>query len=602
MKVKLYFDRNYQTNNYIDVEEFTEQNKNKIINDISKEKFSNCDNLRLETSHDCDPYFLDNFEFSGDTLIINKYLTAQEISSMASPLHIESTYLRKIEQIKVLKIYIKHDSTTDNLWFVLNNIISNKCKNLKKIVIYQTYFEQPDEQMFCLLASFLSKHPNIEVVKIKAKNDIEEEEDENEDDEKKSQNNEENLSSPILDKKKANNENPADFDDEINDMEENKLITKKLEREFKKVENFKNKQYLFCFFQILSKRSNLLELEITLYIKEYGFVLMADVIVNNPGLRKIAMRCMNSQLMGGELGVENDITESNINQLEYTFATYNGLGEKIKDEIFIFFNYLMALENLEVFKLTHFWFNSDLNFMCCELAKENPKLRELSLAYNQAVINNDEALLDSFSFSATKLVKLDMGISYFHMIRRFDYLIGPTLLELNCGILDFVSAICLMKYIKDTNLRLLKFTMNKPCNFDSLDLILKQVADNVVCSTTLRRFEINNMYYIKNSNDPSKNDKCVQKINEIIWKFVIKKLNPNKVLRTLVLNEKSKNSMALILKNFCYYHEKNHAKCYSMIKSLNHIYKNKVFSKIPKKDIITRIVFFTYGKYRKIFI
>ncbi len=516
----------------------------KITGDESRYKLNR--NVRLEINdQESDLFFLNHFYLMGDTLIFNRDLTIQEDLSVKNPLKIEKTFMTSISKIKVLKIYIQNDSNKEYLWFVLQKLISTNCPNLKKLCIYQYGFDVPDEDMFLLVSSFLLQNPQIEIVKTQAKSDDIFELDKqeiNNDEQEDNYNNKEQLGE---EKKK----------DEV--IEENKAIKKRLNNEFKEVQEIQNKQYLFCFFQGLSLKKNLLEFEVMLYIKEYGFVLLADVIVKNPNLTKLKVRCMNSKLMNHEEGSAKD-NMLELNQLEYTFATYNGLGEKIKDEIFIFFNYLMTLVNLKVFQLTHFWFNSDLNFMSCELAKENRNLKELSLAYNQAVINNDEALLDSFSFVSTDLVKLDMGISYFHMIRRFDYLIGPSLLELNCGVLDFVSVICLMKYVKNTNLRRLKCTLNKPCDFDAIDLIMQQIANHIITSNTLRRFEINNMYYISDNN---KDKHHIEIIKSAIIKYILKKLNSNKVLRPLILNENTSQSLHTIIRSFYYIPEKSHTKC-----------------------------------------
>ena len=191
LKVKLYFDRHYQSSNLIDIEEFTNKQKDTILTDINREKYRECSNLQIQIGKESDSYFLNNFELINDTLIFNRSLKVLSTSTLNSPLQIESTYLRKIEQIRVLKIYIKYNTNTDNLWFLLNNIMDSKCKNLRKIVIYQTYFATPDEEMFNLLAYFVSRHPLIEAVKIKAKNDKTEEDEEDDDDEENEEDDEE---------------------------------------------------------------------------------------------------------------------------------------------------------------------------------------------------------------------------------------------------------------------------------------------------------------------------------------------------------------------------------------------------------------------------
>ena len=595
--MKLYFDRHYQKSNLMNIAEFTQESLTKIEEIEKQNNKITSSNLQLDPRRDVsDQYFLMHYFLDNDTLYFNQNFTCEQMNNKSSQIQIESNYLRKIEQIRTLKIYIKiGEDEFDHIWFLLHTVIGQRCRNLTKLAVYQLEFSNPPEKLYCLLAYFINKYPNIQIVKMRAisKNFEEFEEGENNEKEENEVSNEKKKNRVDFDEKSDENslnESRRNKKKYEND-EENTMITRRLAEEFKTVNPILNKRYLFCYFQALSMRKNLIELDVNLFIKEYGFLLLADVVYQNPKLRKLSVRCMNS----GLVSVDN----KELNQLEYTFATYNGLGEKTKDEIFIFFNYLMTLEDLEVFKLTHFWFNSDLNFMSCELAKENPKLTELSLAYNQAVINNDEALLDSFSFNSTKLQKLDMGISYFHMIRRFDYLIGPELLELNCGVLDFVSVICLMKYVKETRLRKLKCILNKPCHLDSIDLIFKQIADHIIASKTLRKFEINNLYYIKNNKD----EESIEKIRIGLSKDVLKKLMTNKVMRSLILNEKLKHSRYMPLTYFKYYPEKNHGNCCGMIHILNQLYASKTFTRgISMADMVENICFFANGKYRKILI
>ena len=44
------------------------------------------------------------------------------------------------------------------------------------------------------------------------------------------------------------------------------------------------------------------------------------------------------------------------NNLDYTFKKSNDIGDNIRDEIFIFFNYLFVEDNITELTLTHFNF------------------------------------------------------------------------------------------------------------------------------------------------------------------------------------------------------------------------------------------------------
>lgn len=251
----------------------------------------------------------------------------------------------------------------------------------------------------------------------------------------------------------------------------------------KSYDSLNNVQYLFLFYQVLAIKDNLLELELLCYIKEFSFVQLAQIIKNNKELRSIKIR--NTRFFN----------EKKVNELDYNYNYYNSqLGIRIKDEIFIFFNFLFQSNKLEVLSLNHFWFNSDINYMSCELAKSKTNLKILDLSDNQCILSNKNYISQNFSFSTSNLTKLFLGRTYFNKLVNWEIIINTELLqELDAGILDYGSFCSLIKYIKNTNIQILKMTLNKSCNLEGLKFLF-QFYLNLFQSKKIKKITLINSY------------------------------------------------------------------------------------------------------------
>ena len=113
------------------------------------------------------------------------------------------------------------------------------------------------------------------------------------------------------------------------------------------------------------------------------------------------------------------------NDLDYTFKEMNDYGDNIRDEIFIFFNYLFAEDNITELRLTHFNFFSEINFMAVQAAKTMKDLEILNLESNVGLVNNDDVMSHAYNLAFLPMNYLNMGMTYFRMIRNWDSLINP---------------------------------------------------------------------------------------------------------------------------------------------------------------------------------
>lgn len=251
----------------------------------------------------------------------------------------------------------------------------------------------------------------------------------------------------------------------------------------KSYESLNNVQYLFLYFQTLSLKINLIELELLCYIKEYSFVQIAQILQKNKDLKSVKIR--NTRYFN----------EKKVNELDYNYNFYNTqLGIKIKDEIFIFFNCLFQATKLEVLSLNHFWFNSDINFMSCELSISNQNLKSLDLSHNQCVLSNRNYIAQNFSYCKSNLVKLYLGRTYFNKLVHWDIIINnEVLLDFDAGILDFGSLCSLLKYIKNTNIQILKMTLNRSCALEGLKFLFEFYL-NLFQSKKIKKITLINCY------------------------------------------------------------------------------------------------------------
>lgn len=365
-----------------------------------------------------------------------------------------------------------------------------------------------------------------------------------------------------------------------------------------------NKQHFILFFDSLAQRNNLLELTCFVFIKENHLVLISNVIKNNLQIRKLCVRNVSS------------VSTINDKELDISYHYYNSLGSNIKDEFYIFFNQINQLKFLETLKLTHFSFNSDINYLACQSALVLDNLQRLDLEDNQAIINNYLNVEENYQLVKSNLRCINFGNIYFHMIRSFDLIIHPEKMQIvNMGIFDSVSLSSFLEYSTTTQLEKIKLTLNKPCGFDTLELLLKILANHI--------FKIKNLkyFYLKNTYTEETYERNKNVIDEWVRKLFIDKMSKSKSLRKFSLN--SKNNFSCVIPYFYYLKskhmivtliilfvlqrrfDKNFEAIFNMYKKFVDRYPENVnyfetkYSGFKEK-IFKRIILFISGKPRKI--
>ncbi len=299
-----------------------------------------------------------------------------------------------------------------------------------------------------------------------------------------------------------------------------------------------NRHNFLLFFEILAKKENLIELSCFVFIRENHLVLISNILNSNKNLRKLHIRNMQSTL------------NSDKNELDIAFHIYNSLGHNIKDEFYILFNQINQLHSLEKLKLTHFSFNSDINYLACQTALMVPSLMYLNLSENHGIINNYLNVEENYNLNKSNLKKINFGNVYFHMIRNFDSIINPEKLKIaEMGVFDSISLSSFLNYCNQTKLEKIKLTLNKACGIDTLELLLKILSNYI--------FEIKNLkyFYLKNTYTNDTYDKYQNLIKEWVQKLFFDKFKNSKNLRKISLNHRKRATY--IVNDRMYLKEKN---------------------------------------------
>jgi hypothetical protein len=541
VKTFLYYNYHYSRSNLMNINTFL---KDQLIS-INEEIFSSIQEIQFENTGVIDKVLTDTIRFTnykGQRLcLVNEYVDVDEMFIEGiSFFNINDEFIEGIEKTEYLKLYVKQNSNSNLVFFILLKILAQFKHSIKKVKIYQVGLSIIDESIYLTLAEFMHRNPHVESICIKGK---------------------------LMEDYQVNEHEGLD-------------ISRSREDSFMVVD-VRNKTRIFTLYDFISTRHNLLELRLFVFLHDYSLVLIANALRNNPNIRVLELR----NLFSGS-------GNPNPNELDFTFKYYNDLGDNIKDEIYIFFNYVSTLENLEKLIITNFFFNSDINFFACEIAKCLKKLKVLLLDQNQAIISNDNILADNFHLSNTGLEKLSLGLTYFNMIRRFDLLINKDVLRyLNVGVLDYISLSSFLKYIETTNLEKVRITLNKPCEIESLKFLFKNISQHIFNMKNLKSITLCNTYTDDTLNTYKK------EIDGFLYKFFIAKIKANRTIRKINLKYREKNIPAFQFIGFGFIKEKNHEACFTVIFALDNVLQGHYSGNLKIKQMVLKQL---YIKYRQI--
>lgn len=345
----------------------------------------------------------------------------------------------------------------------------------------------------------------------------------------------------------------------------------------------KNKQHIFNLYQVLINKSNLIELRLILFMDQYNFAMVAYILKNNQQtLRKLQLR--------------NALSRSMEPELDYIYKDYTMMPDPLKDEIYCFFNYLFALEDIEELRLTHFSFMSEINFMAVQALKSMRSTEIFSLDKNQGLVSSDTVMADSYDIAFLPIKQLNMGYTYFHCIRRWEIMMNRnTLTELVAGVLDFTSFASLLRFSRNSVLRKINLTLNKPCSAESIPVLFDIISTHAFKAKTLQILYVLNAFeYSEVEKDP---------IFKTHYEKLLDNMSANNSMRRLAFAKPGGGFMPLSedygFQTFKYIRASEFDSCAYLIKSFQRLFHDQLDP--LELELITKyVIYYAFANYRKI--
>ena len=542
------FGSHYSIINYINTDSFLKDTFEKLVDTEYKElkdikithKF--LDNQEM-TTHIFN-FKIITYEFEEEKICRVNYW-AKKNHDIQENINISPKILENIKTTNEIQIYNFLSDDTSLIYFVLKLVFEKYSKSVKKLKIYQIGLKTIDEHLFTFVASYLRKNPNIDTFALCGR------------------------SRGQFNHLKAQLEEPS------KDDRNEKLET-----------DIHNMQHIFNLYQVLIKRNNLVELRLILFLNHYNFCMLGLVLQNNTNLRILEVR--------------NMITKDRENELDYTFKEMNDLGDNIRDEIFIFFNYLFAEDNITELTLTHFNFFSEINFMAAQAAKTMKDLDILNLESNVGLVNNDDVMANAYNLSFLPMTYLNMGMTYFRMIRNWDSLINPFKLQfLDAGVCDFTSFASLCRYLEYCHCEKVIIRLNKPVIIESIPVLFDIISGAPMRSKYLKYFYVLNALNKGVREEPDYKNKYLPKLFNC--------LRYNKVMRKLSFAKPSNNYYEIKndeeedgFRTFKYIKKRDYNSVIFLMKAMKKLLGSFKAIKGDEVDkLIRNIIMYRFSTYRK---
>ena len=543
------FGSHYSIINTINTDSFLKDTYEKLVDTEYKElknikithKF--LDNQEM-TTHIFN-YKIITYEFEEEKICRVNYW-AQKNQDIQEDINISPKILENIKTTNEIQIYNFLSDNTSLIYFVLKLVFEKYSKSVKKLIIYQIGLKTIDENLFTFVASYLRKNPNITNFALCGR------------------------SRGQFHHLKANLDDPSKDDDRNEKLEQ----------------DIHNMQHIFNLYQVLIKKTNLIELRLILFLNHYNFCMLGQVLQNNTNLKILEVR--------------NMITKDRENDLDYTFKEMNDLGENIRDEIFIFFNYLFAEDNITELTLTHFNFFSEINFMAAQAAKTMKDLDILNLESNVGLVNNDDVMANAYNLSFLPMTYLNMGMTYFRMIRNWDSLVNPFRLQyLDAGVCDFTSFSSLCRYLEYCHCEKVIIRLNKPVIIESIPVLFDIISGAPMRSKYLKYFYVLNALNQDVKEEPDYKNKYLPRLFNC--------LRYNKVMRKLSFAKPSKNYYEIKddeeedgFHTFKYIKKRDYNSVIFLMKAMKKLlggYKGNTQDEVDK--LIRNIIMYRFSTYRK---
>ena len=98
---------------------------------------------------------------------------------------------------------------------------------------------------------------------------------------------------------------------------------------------------------------------------------------------------------------------------------------------------------------------------------------------NIGLVNKDDVMENTYNLSFLPMTQLNMGMTYFRMIRNWDSLVNPFKLQyLDAGECDFTSFASLCSYLEYFHCEKVIIRLNKPVIIESIPVLFNIISVN----------------------------------------------------------------------------------------------------------------------------
>ena len=461
--------------------------------------------------------------------------------NMSEYINISPKILENIKTTNEIKIYYKSNNSS-LIYYVLNLCFEKFSRSATKLRIYHIGLKYIDKVLFTLVASYLSKNPKIDTFCLCGR------------------------SLGQFKHLKDQLEDPTKDD-----------RNEKMEREIYDMERILN------LYQVLMKKTNLVELRLIIFLDRSNFCMLGAVLKNNTNLRILEVR--------------NVISKDEDKEIDLGYFN----PDNIHDEIFIFFNYLFAEENITELSLTHFIFSSDINFMAVQAAKTMKNLEILNLTSSYGLVKNDNFMINAYNLSFSPMTQLNMSETYFEKIRNWDSLINPLKLQfLDAGVCDFPSFTSLCRYLEYCHLEKVFVRLDKLVIIENIPALFNLISEGPMRSKYLKYFYVLKAFDKEVKEDP--------KFKNIYLPRLFNNMKNNKVLRKLSFAKPSKYYYEIKndheedggFKTFKYIKKKDYNSALFLMKAMKILFRSyNEYSKDEVNNLIKNVIIYRFSNYRK---
>ena len=228
-------------------------------------------------------------------------------------------------------------------------------------------------------------------------------------------------------------------------------------------------------------------------------------------------------------------------------------------------------------------------------------LNILNLESNVGLINNDDVMANAYNLSFLPMTQLNMGMTYFRMIRNWDSLVNPFKLQfLDAGVCDFTSFASLCRYLEYCHCEKVIVRLNKPVILESIPVLFDIISASPMRSKYLKYFYVLHAFNPEVTDDNDHNKYLQRLLNCLRFNKVMRKLSfakPSKFYYEIKNDEEEDG-----FHTFRYIKKRDYDSVIFLMKAMRKLLGYKENNKEEIDSLIRNIIMYRFSTYRKFII